>query len=90
MPPSAIPRKSKQPKDQKNIDYLAPTQAVVLSLVNQLPKASYHIFTDNLFSTVTLFRILRERGHAATGTCRTNSSINDTFMQAKKDKNKHP
>lgn len=90
MPPSVIPQKRKRPQDKEDPDYLAPTQAVVLSLVNQLENANFHVFTDNLFSTTTLFRLLRQCGHAATGTCRTNSGIGDLFVQAKKEEKKWP
>lgn len=56
-------------------DYLNPTQAVVVALVERLPQATYHVFTDNLFSSPNLFRQLRERGCGATGTCRTNCGL---------------
>jgi hypothetical protein len=54
---------------------LNPTQAVVITLANLLPKATYHIFIDNLFSSSGLLRSLRKHGHGAIGTARKNSGI---------------
>jgi hypothetical protein len=54
---------------------LNPTQAVVIALANLLPKATYYIFIDNLFSSSGLLRSLRNHGHGATGTARKNSGI---------------
>ena len=42
------------------------TQSVVVALANLLPKATYHVFVDNLFSSSDLFRSLRKHGHGAT------------------------
>ncbi|KPM34433.1 hypothetical protein AK830_g12144 [Neonectria ditissima] len=39
------------------------TQSVVVSLANMLPKTTYHVFVDNLFSSSDLFRSLRKHGH---------------------------
>ncbi|KAJ3498250.1 hypothetical protein NLG97_g1279 [Lecanicillium saksenae] len=64
---------------------LNPTQAVVVSLVQPLPKATYHVFLDNLFSSPSLFLALRHQNIGATGTCRTNSGIFKGFIEAKKD-----
>ncbi len=54
---------------------LAPTQGIVADLLSRLPlppspQHGYHCFMDNLFSSVELFQLLRERGTAATGTTR--------------------
>ncbi|KAH0524125.1 hypothetical protein TsFJ059_009032 [Trichoderma semiorbis] len=87
---SQIPKALRLGLSPKPAISFTPTQAMVLALVNRLPKASYHVFTDNLFSTTTLFRLLRSQGHAATGTCRKNSGIGDAFVQAKKEENKIP
>ncbi|RKK67067.1 hypothetical protein BFJ63_vAg15837 [Fusarium oxysporum f. sp. narcissi] len=43
-------------------------ESVVVALENMLPKATYHMFVDNLFSSSDLFRCLRKHGHGATGT----------------------
>ncbi|KAJ3455280.1 hypothetical protein MRS44_013880 [Fusarium solani] len=67
---------------------LNPTQSVVVALVNLLPTATYHVFMDNLFSSPKLYRILRQRGIAATGTARINSGINAELVEHKKQDNK--
>jgi hypothetical protein len=56
---------------------------VVVALLNLLPKASYHVFLDNLFSSPTLFLALRQRGYAATGTARTNCGFYKPFVELK-------
>jgi hypothetical protein len=56
---------------------------VVVSLVLRLLGTIYHIFLDNLFSSPDLFRALRDRGIAATGTCRTNCGLYKPFVIAK-------
>jgi hypothetical protein len=58
------------------------------ALVNLLPTATYHVFMDNLFSSPKLYRILRQRGIAATGTARINSGINAELVEHKKQDNK--
>ncbi|KAG5768444.1 hypothetical protein H9Q72_004051 [Fusarium xylarioides] len=62
---------------------LAETQRVMLNLAVSLPPAAYHIFFDNLFTTPSLIRALRERGIAATGTAHTNHGIYHDFIIAK-------
>lgn len=42
---------------------IALNQNVVVALANMLPKATYHVFVDNLFSSSDLFRSLRKHGH---------------------------
>ncbi|KAJ0128813.1 Uncharacterized protein HZ326_28094 [Fusarium oxysporum f. sp. albedinis] len=64
---------------------LNPTQAVVVTLISQLPKAIYHVFLDNLFSSSHLFIALRKQGVAATGTARINSGIWEPFVIAKRE-----
>jgi hypothetical protein len=64
------------------------TQAIVIALTNMLPKATYHIFMDNLFSSSPLFRNLRNHGVGATGTARTNSGIHQELVQDRKDDGK--
>ncbi|KAF6806132.1 hypothetical protein CSOJ01_09060 [Colletotrichum sojae] len=51
---------------------LTPTQRVVTTLVVLLPAAGYHVFLDNLFASVKLFRALRRQNIGASGTCRKN------------------
>ena len=51
---------------------LNPTQKVVTYLLGLLPKAAYHVFLNNLFSSLKLFVILRESGIGALGITRAN------------------
>ena len=57
------------------------TPAVVVALANILPKATYHVFVDNLFLSSDLFRSLRNHGHGATGTARKNCGIHKELLQ---------
>jgi hypothetical protein len=63
--------------------YLNPTQGVVVTLLNLLPKAIYHVFLDNLFPSPSLLRALRKQQIGATGTCRANSGIFRGFVELK-------
>ncbi|KAG5804466.1 hypothetical protein H9Q71_010955 [Fusarium xylarioides] len=62
---------------------LNPTQSVVVSLLNTLRKATYHVFLDNLFSSPNLFRVLRKQGFTATGTLRLNSGVHRDLVELK-------
>lgn len=62
---------------------LNPTQSVVVFLVSSLPATTYHVFLNNLFSSPNLFRVLRERGFATTGTVRVNSGIHKDLVKIK-------
>ena len=53
-----------------------------------LPKAKYHVFVDNLFSSPPLFRNLRKQGYGAAGTARTNSGIHEELVRDKNDDGK--
>lgn len=65
------------------------TQAVVAHLISQLPKATYHLFLDNLFVSRTFLEYMRKLGHGVTGTCRPNSGIHKQLVELKaKDKGK--
>src|SRR4029450_4176008 len=64
------------------------TQAVVLARIKPLPKSTYHVFVDNLFSSPPLFRNLRKQGYGATGTARTNSGISEELVRDKNDDGK--
>jgi hypothetical protein len=57
---------------------------VVVALVKLLPKARYHVFLDNLFSSPNLFRRLRQLGHGATGTARQNCGFHEPLVKLKK------
>jgi hypothetical protein len=88
--PRSSARTTKQATEIASVEepYLNPTQNVVLTLLKQLPPASYHVFLDNLFSSPDLFRVLRQHNIGATGTCRPNSGIDETFAARKKQLDK--
>ena len=65
---------------------LTPTQLVVISLLNLLPRASYHVYLDNLFSSPDLFKQLYDIGIGASGTARVNSGINTEIAAVKTSK----
>ncbi|KAF6781709.1 hypothetical protein CMUS01_16761, partial [Colletotrichum musicola] len=67
---------------------LTPTQRVVTTLVALLPVAEYHVFLDNLFASVKLFRALRRQNIGATGTCRKDGGIDDILVAEKEDEGK--
>ncbi|KAK2760545.1 hypothetical protein CKAH01_05231, partial [Colletotrichum kahawae] len=67
---------------------LTPTQRVVTTLVALLPVAEYHVFLDNLFASVKLFRALRRQNIGATGTCRKDGGIDDILVGEKEDEGK--
>jgi len=68
------------------------TQAVVLHLLNQLPKppegSGYHVFLDNLFVSTKFIEYARSQGVAVTGTCRTNAGVIQELLDLKKKDNK--
>jgi hypothetical protein len=76
-------RAATRKRKAEGLDSLNPTQGVVVALLNLLPKASYHVFLDNLFSSPNLFLALRQRGYAATGTARTNCGFYKPFVELK-------
>lgn len=85
-PLGPVGRRRKRKRDLKLEDdtiYLNPTQSVVVALVNLLPRQTYHVYLDNLFSSPNLFEALLELGSAATGTCRINCGIYKPFVVAK-------
>ncbi|KAF6785186.1 hypothetical protein CMUS01_16578 [Colletotrichum musicola] len=67
---------------------LTPTQRVVTTLVALLPAAGYHVFLDNLFASVKLFRALRRQNIGATGTCRKNGGIDEILVDEKEEEGK--
>ncbi|PVH75536.1 hypothetical protein DL98DRAFT_427300, partial [Cadophora sp. DSE1049] len=60
------------------------TQSVVLYLLNLLPKGTYHVYLNNLFSNIKLFKYLRKLDYSATGTARISSSILQDLVDLKK------
>jgi hypothetical protein len=82
--PATEPQQGKNRKGKpKRTVALSNTAGVVIHLVNMLPKQTYHVFMDNLFSSPNLFRALREAGHGATGTARPNCGITKELKLAK-------
>src|SRR5437667_12911706 len=72
---------------------LAPTQAIVAHLLNQLPLPptpdhGYHCFMDNLFSTPELFSLLHTRNIATTGTTRPRRVTSKQLVAIKASKSK--
>ncbi|KAF6833191.1 hypothetical protein CPLU01_05710 [Colletotrichum plurivorum] len=67
---------------------LTPTQRVVTTLVALLPAAGYHVFLDNLFASVKLFRALRRQNIGATGTCRKDGGIDEILVDEKEEEGK--
>jgi hypothetical protein len=70
-------------KEEAALTQLSNTQGVVISLCDSLPKQTYHVFVDNLFSTPPLFRKLRDHGYRATGTARPNCDIHKDLKRDK-------
>jgi Transposase IS4 len=64
------------------------TQAVVLHLINRLPKppqgSGYHVFLDNLFVSTRFVEYARSQGVGITGTCRDKGGINKELLKLKK------
>jgi hypothetical protein len=54
-----------------------------------LPRARYHVYLDNLFTSTKLLELLRAKGYAAIGTCRTTLGVLLELIELKKkDKGK--
>ncbi|KAF6813516.1 AC transposable element-derived protein 4 [Colletotrichum sojae] len=68
-----IPQARPSPGEAGKQAALTPTQRVVTTLVALLPAAIYHVFLDNLFASIQLFRALRKQRIGASGTCRKDS-----------------
>ncbi|KZL82807.1 hypothetical protein CI238_13145 [Colletotrichum incanum] len=62
---------------------LTPTQQVVTTLISLLLAATYHVFLDNLFASIRLFRTLRNQQVGASGTCRKDSGIDEILVAEK-------
>jgi hypothetical protein len=76
---------SRQGNEEVAEEHLTPTQRVVTTLLTLLPLAVYHVFLDNLFASVKLFKALRSSQVGATGTCRKDSGV-DELLVAEKDR----
>jgi hypothetical protein len=55
----------------------------MVHLLKRLSTQTHHVFTDNLFSSLQLFRLLRQLGHGATGTARPNCGITTEIKHIK-------
>ncbi|CAG8825892.1 21239_t:CDS:1 [Cetraspora pellucida] len=61
--------------DLESIPGINKARCTVWYLVNQLPQEkNFHIYMDNYFSSIPLFKYLRKNNIGACGTVRTNSS----------------
>jgi hypothetical protein len=70
-PGGLVPQQcSRQGDEEVAEEHLTPTQRVVTTLLTLLPLAIYHVFLDNLFASVKLFKALRSSQVGAAGTCR--------------------
>lgn len=76
--------RGKKQEEGSDVIPLNSTQSVVVALCNLLPKQTYHVVVDNLFSSADLFRSLRTHGHGATGTARPNCGIHKELKADKK------
>ena len=66
------------------------TQAVALKLLERLPKARYHLWMDNLFTSNRFLELLADRGYSGTSTCRTSSGVLKELITIKNtDKDDH-
>ncbi|KAF6823512.1 hypothetical protein CPLU01_11372 [Colletotrichum plurivorum] len=83
-PYGLVPQQRPQ-RTQKTDDALTPTQRVVTTLLTLLPLAEYHVFLDNLFASVKLFRELRSKAIGATVTCRKDGGIDQLLVDENAD-----
>jgi hypothetical protein len=72
--------------DEDKVIALNSTQSVVVAHINLLPKPTYHVFVDNLFSSPGLLLSFCQHGHGATGTaCLTCGTFKKLADYKKKD-----
>jgi hypothetical protein len=74
----------KKPAAEDKPIALNSAQSVVVALANMMPKATYHVFEENLFSSSDLFCSLCKHGQWATGTAHPNCGIHKELQQDKK------
>jgi hypothetical protein len=63
------------------------TQAVVLHLINRLPKpkgSGYHVYLDNLFVSTRFVQYSHSQGVAITETCRTTNRVIKELLDLQK------
>lgn len=85
-PYGLVPQARPSPGEAGKQAALTPTQRVVTTLVALLPAAIYHVFLDNLFASIQLFRALRKQRIGASGTCRKDSGIDKILVAEKETK----
>jgi hypothetical protein len=73
------------PKKPKKLN---PTQAIIPALLKLLPKASYYVYLDNLFTSNQLLEYLQKEGFAATSTCRKLSGVIQDIVTLKNTREK--
>ncbi|KAF6810668.1 hypothetical protein CSOJ01_06228 [Colletotrichum sojae] len=61
---------------------------VVTTLVALLPAAGYHVFLDNLFASVKLFRALRRQNIGTTSTYQKDGGIDEILVDEKEEEGK--
>ena len=62
------------------------TQAIVVKLMKQLPRINYHLWVDNLFTSIRFLEYMRTLGYGVIGTVRLNGGILPELLEmAKKD-----
>ncbi|KFA82000.1 hypothetical protein S40288_10399 [Stachybotrys chartarum IBT 40288] len=87
-PAGKPPRAPRAPRGSRKKPALNPTQSMVPFLLHKLPRASYHVFLDNLFSSPKLFAALWDEGYGATSIARINCGIFKQLVEAKIRDNK--
>lgn len=69
--------------DQTNIKSFGLGASVVLELTKQLKKENYCVYFDNFFSTLNLFKILKNNKIFTAGTVRVDRFCKPPFMSDK-------
>jgi hypothetical protein len=59
-------------------------QAIILHLVENLPKQQYILYLDNLFTSYKLFTLLRDCGYDTIGTYRVDLGVLKEFKDMKR------
>ena len=76
-------------KDVKYDKELGLGGSVVMSLVSKfpsIPKSSYHVVMDNFFTSPSVFRLLKSKGIASTGTVISNRTENSPLTSVEEMK----
>ena len=62
---------------------LSPSSALVVNLMEKLPKGEHVVYLDNFFTNEKLLLALKDKGYAACGTCKKGSGIGDELVSLK-------